>query len=181
MQCTPVLQSLIPDQGVWNSKSQPGHRGSRVPARVAGAELGSGLYRTLLGENQTGRPWKWVIPMSQKRDMERPLKTSEVIFKNIFPFAACMLGGIDGDRSQDLQAFMCRRLFLKSHSVRHHCADSAGRYVLLLGDLGMFSVWMWLFVEVLWFLCQYYRFLLVAGCGEHPRRESPRLSGEGGS
>lgn len=101
MQCIPVLQSLIPGQGDWNGKSQPGQRGSGVPAgsleltqaRCGAVRLGAELYCTLLREKQMGHPWKWIVSASQKRDMEQPVKNSEVIFKNIFPFPTCMLGG----------------------------------------------------------------------------------------
>lgn len=77
-----------------------------------------------------------------RKEMERPVKNSEVISKNIFPFPTCMLGGegADGDCRQDLQAFQCRWLFLRSRSVRilHGFCRQPSRTTWGFGDV--FSV-----------------------------------------
>lgn len=114
-----------------------GARGGRGGLTGPGAELD----RALPGEKQPAHPWKWVISASQKRDTETPVKTSEIVFKNTSPFPACVLGGRWGLPS-GFASFAVPTAFPEVPFCRG--TDSADRHVLILGDLGLFLVWMWL-------------------------------------
>lgn len=94
----------------------------------------------MLQEEQTAHSWKWVISVSQEADVERVGQTSEVIFKNVFPFPTCTLGE-DGDCSGDF----CQASL---HGFcRHTCLPAQG-----FGDVFR----MGLFAEVLCSLCRCY-------------------------
>jgi len=80
MQCSPVLRSLIPAQGVWNGKSQPGQRVG-VPAGRPHAAPGT----------TTDHPWKRAIRVSQ--EYGETSNSSEVVVKTPFLFPPVRQGG----------------------------------------------------------------------------------------